>query len=110
MTDLLSVTDVLRAVPRLTSGKLLAFVEARILVPREIDGGLRFGPADLARVELLCDLSADFDLDDEALGLMMSLLDQLYAARRELRAICEVLAEEPHDLRTRIGSRLARSG
>ena len=101
-----SETDILAAVPRLTAVRLTGFVAARIVLPEAGAEGPAFRRIDLARIELLCDLTEEFDLDDDALGLMISLVDQLHEARRDLRAICMAMAEEPVEVRARIGTRL----
>lgn len=106
-TEFYSETEVLAAVPRLTPLRLSGFIEARIVVPLTKDNRAAFRRIDLARIELLCDLTEEFELDDDGLGLVLSLVDQLHEARRDLRAICAALANEPPEVRARIGGRLA---
>ena len=106
MTEFYSETDVLTAIPRLTLLRLTRFVAARIVLPLVSDAGPAFRRIDLARIELLCDLTEEFDLDDDVLGLVISLVDQLHEARRDLRAICTALAAEPPEVRARIGEKI----
>ena len=101
-----SETEVLAAVPRLTPMRLSGFVAARIVQPLTRGDGPAFRSIDLARIELLCDLSEGFDLDDDALGLVLFLVDQLHEARRDVRALCSAVAEEPPMVRIRIGEKL----
>lgn len=110
MSEIYSRTEVLLAVPRLTELRLARFVEARIVLPVEGLDGPSFRRIDLARIELLCELTEEFDLDEDGLGLVISLVDQLHAARRDLRAICRVIASEPPEVRARIGARLEEEG
>lgn len=110
MSEFYSAAEVLLAVPRLTELRLTRFVEARIVLPVESSAGLGFRRIDLARIELLCELAEEFDLDEDGLGLVISLVDQLHAARRDLRAICRVIATEPPEVRARIGARLQEEG
>ena len=84
--DIFTEVQTLAAIPRLTRLRLTAFVEARIVMPLQAETGPVFRQADLARIELLCELAEEFGLDEDGLGLVMSLLDQLHAARRDLRA------------------------
>jgi chaperone modulatory protein CbpM len=74
--------------------------------PREADGGYLFDEADVARVDLLRDLSQGLDIDDEAMPLVLSLLDQLYAARRVLAGVNDALRELPAPLREEVRRRL----
>lgn len=108
MTDRFSETETLAAIPRLTRMRLTAFVEAQIVVPLRAETGFVFRQIDLARMELLCELSEEFDLDEDALSVVISLIDQLHAARSDLRAIAGAVATEAPDVRARIGVALAR--
>lgn len=47
--------------------------------------GPRFGPIDVARVRLILTLERELAVDEAALPLVLQLLDELYALRRELR-------------------------
>lgn len=93
---------VVARVGRLNVRRLHRFVEAECVVPAQSEGGPAYSETDVARLELLCDLAEDFDLDEDALGLVMSLIDQLHGVRRELRALAEAIAAEPEDVRERI--------
>ncbi len=54
-----------------------------------------FDDGDIARLELICELRRDLDINEEALPVVLSLLDQLYAARSTLRHVRDVLAQLP---------------
>jgi chaperone modulatory protein CbpM len=54
----------------------------------------------------LCDLSQDLDLEETALGIVISLIDQLHAARQDLAAIAQVIDALPVDLRSQIDTTL----
>jgi chaperone modulatory protein CbpM len=110
MMDMFTEHEALAAIPRLTRLRLTTFVEARIVVPLQAEAGPVFRRIDLARIELLCELAEEFDLDADALSLMMSLLDQLHATRRDLKAIAAAVAAESPEVRARIGAALARDG
>jgi chaperone modulatory protein CbpM len=112
MTDHLSEDDLLAAIPGLTRTRLVAFIETELVTPlrHEHEGGAAhlFRAVDVARVQLLCDLS--LDLDESALGVALGLLDQLHATRRDLLAITRAVEEQPPEVRARIGAALLRSG
>jgi chaperone modulatory protein CbpM len=71
--------------------ELRCFVAERWVLPDEGDA---FGEADVARVQLILELRRDLAIDDEAMPLVLSLLDQLYALRRQLRALSSDLQPE----------------
>ena len=107
MTDRYTEDEVLAAVPPLTRARLTAFVETEVVVPLQTDAGPRFRQVDMARMELLCDLCDHFELEAEALEMVMSLIDQLHTARADLLALTEALAEEPPEVQRRIAQVLA---
>lgn len=102
-----SETEVVARVEGLTVRRLRAFVSARCLAPAEREGRLAFAEADLARARLLAELAADFELDEEAAGLVVSLIDQIHGLRRRLRELGGALAEEPEEVRLRLRARLS---
>ncbi len=101
-----SETETVAAVARLTRARLQSFVELEIVSPLHSDGGLLYRQIDLVRLELLCELSEDFELEDDALCVIISLIDQLHDARGELRAILAAIKSEPDEVRMRIGTAL----
>ena len=105
-----SETEVVARVEGLTVSRLRAFVAAECLAPAEREGRLAFAEADLARARLLAELDADFDLDPDAAGMVMSLVDQIHGLRRQLRALGEAVAAEDEGVRGRIRERLGRAG
>lgn len=106
MTDLLLEHDAIAAIPGLTHDRLMVLIAAEVVIPLQTDAGPGFRQIDIARLRLLCELSDDLDLDDDARGIVIALLDQLHDARNALRAIARALAAEPAELRARIGAAL----
>lgn len=106
MTRFYSETEVVAEIEGLTVTRLRAFVSARCLAPDEREGRLAFAEADVARARLLAELAEDFDLDEEAAALVMSLVDQIHGLRGRLRALAAALAEEPEEVRARLRERL----
>ena len=90
------------AVRRLTASRLRRFVRADCVRPTHTSDGPAFTEVDLARLELLCELAEDFDLDEDALAVVLSLIDQLHGVRHELRALALALAEEPPEVQERV--------
>jgi chaperone modulatory protein CbpM len=100
MKDRFSEDEVIITVTRLTRSQLGRFVEIAFVKPQQADSGYVFHPIDIARLELLCDLSQDLDLDEIALGVVISLLDQLHAARSDLATMASAIDALPTNLRT----------
>lgn len=112
MTDRFTEDDVVAAIARLTRPQLVSFIRAEVVAPVQTDAGPVFRQIDIARIELLCELSEEFDLEEDALGVVMSLIDQLHGIRAELRAVLSAIEDEQPEVRSRIGKGLflARSG
>lgn len=108
MTDLFSEDETVAAVTLLNTARLRAFVRSDAVKPMRSEVGLVYRQVDLARLELLCDLTEHFDLGEDELDIILSLIDQLHCVRGELRAIAEAIASESHDVRARIGEALQR--
>jgi chaperone modulatory protein CbpM len=87
MTERYSEDEVIATVTRLTRHQLIGFSECDLVQPERGDAGYVFRAVDIARLELLCDLTQDRELEETALGIVLSLLDQLHAARRDLAAM-----------------------
>ena len=110
MTPYLTGDDALAITAGLTRDRLTGFISARVVIPLHSDTGPLFRQIDIARLHLLCGLSDDLDLDAAALGIVMSLIDQLHGARFALRSLALALADEPEAVRSRIGAALHASG
>lgn len=109
MTDFFTEDDVVIAVTRLTRSQLVRFVEGEFVKPQRDMRGYIFRPVDIARLELLCDLSQDLDLDETALGIVISLIDQLHAARQDLAAVAHAIDALPEDLRSHIDTAMKQN-
>ena len=75
------------------------WIEQDWLRPTSRDGTWVFGEIDVARLTLIRDLRDDLGLHDEALPVVLRLLDQLYGERRRLRRLREAIERTvPPDL------------
>ncbi len=105
MTEYFTQSQAIDLVPGLSASRLAAFAAADLIMPVPSDQGPGFRRIDLARLGLLCDLADHFDLEDDALGVVIGLIDQLHATRQRLFALSEAMQAEPQDLRRRVGAR-----
>lgn len=105
MTTCFTFDETIATVPNLSYPQLVAFLDVDLVRPTLSADGPVFRAADLARLELLCDLADQFDLATDALGVVIGLIDQLHNARRQLHAMAAAVEAEPQDLRQRIGAR-----
>src|SRR5437764_1614972 len=96
----------MRRFAELNAAELSRWVENRWVVPETAteDGGERwvFHKVDVARVELILDIRREFAVDDEAMALVLQLLDQVYSLRRQMRRLCDALEQQPPEVRESI--------
>ena len=78
--------------------ELVHWVENRWVLPERQQDTWIFHEVDVARVELILEIRKEFGVDDDALALVLSLLDQVYDLRRQLGRLCDALAAQPSDI------------
>ena len=57
---------------------------------------------DVARIRLVCELRGDLDVPEEAVPLVLSLLDQVHGLRREMRSLAKAVDAQPENVRAAI--------
>jgi chaperone modulatory protein CbpM len=97
--------DILR-VYHLQRVELQTWIEQQWVRPRPTPQGPEFDEADEARIVLIRELRQDFLVDDNALEVVLCLLDQVYAARRLLRRMEQAMETLPAPLRDEVRARL----
>jgi chaperone modulatory protein CbpM len=87
---------------RLDAAVLTAWVEAGWLAPRRERDADDFSEADLARARLIRDLQHDMGVNEEAIPIVLDLIDQVHGLRRMLREVATAVSAQPDDTRRRI--------
>ena len=85
--------------PDLTTIEIIQWVEQGWVVPDTADAGLVFHEIDVARVRLIHDLRRDMEIGEDAIPLVLSLLDQVYELRSRMNAILRALSSQSEDVR-----------
>ncbi|HXC91948.1 MAG TPA: chaperone modulator CbpM [Stellaceae bacterium] len=99
---MIALDELLGRVRELDRRELAQWVENRWVLPEERGGAWLFHEVDVARVELILEIRHEFAIDDEALPLVLGLLDQVYGLRRQLRRLCDALASQPSEVQEAI--------
>lgn len=108
MTRVFTFEELVAEVPGLSSGRMTRYLAAGIVRPvHNIAGGESFRAVDRARLMLACELADQFALEDEALSLVLDLVDQMHGFRKDLRRLMRAVEAQPEDIRRRIGEALA---
>jgi chaperone modulatory protein CbpM len=87
---------------RLSAEVVETWIAAGWLVPGRIDGARSFSEVDIARARLIRDLQQALGVNDEAVPVILDLLDQMHGLRRALRALSAALAAQPEETRRTI--------
>jgi chaperone modulatory protein CbpM len=82
--------------------ELTTWIGRQWIKPHEENEDYLFDSTDVARIDLVRDLHETLEVDDEAMPLVLSLLDQLYATRRLLADVSGALHDLPAPLREEI--------
>jgi chaperone modulatory protein CbpM len=106
---MLSEQEVLRNVAGLRLETLRVWIDRGWLTPRRDREGYRFREIDIARVRLIREFSTDLDIGDDAMDVILPLLDQLHGLRRQLHRLADAVNAQPEEVRRRVADHLARS-
>ncbi len=94
--------ELLGRVRGLDRRELVRWVENRWVLPEQRGDTWLFHEVDVARVELIQEIRHEFAIDDEAVPIVLGLLDQVYGLRRQLRRLCDALASQPQEVQEAI--------
>lgn len=101
---------VIRLMGGLGSDELRRWIAERWVRPESRTEGYVFHEVDVARVQLIRELRYDLAIDEEALPVVLHLLDQVYALRRRLRQVHDAIESQPDEIRAALLARLGAGG
>jgi chaperone modulatory protein CbpM len=98
--------QVLAEVPQLDRAMLVRFVAAEVVIPVQAPSRSApiFREVDVARLRLACELGDCLELEDDALAVVMGLIDQVHALRADLHAVLSLVDAGPDALRREVQS------
>ena len=83
----MNITEVTALFSDLSQVELVHWVEQGWVMPDAEGTVYVFREIDVARVRLIHDLRRDMDLGEDAVPMVLSLLDQIYELRSQLKAV-----------------------
>jgi chaperone modulatory protein CbpM len=95
---------------QLTRTEVTMWIDEGWIEPGREGESLMFDEADIARIGLIVELRRDLEIDESAMPVVLSLLDQLHAARAALKRIAAAIAELPPETRDRLSAVLGEHG
>jgi len=88
----------------LTTVELITWVERGWVIPDAAGSGFEFREVDVARVRLIHDLRHGMDIGEDAVPLVLSLLDQVYDLRSRLHSVLRAVEAQPREVQRAIVS------
>ena len=101
---MISESEIVDAIGPLDADALQRWIEHGWVLPHRDRDNLRFDASDVARVHLICELHYELRIEEDSMSVVLSLLDQLYAARRILGVLVSAVDAQPVDVRARIAA------
>ena len=71
------------------------WIEQEWLVPGTAAKGARFTDIDIARVRLILELKNDLGANDQGIGMILHLMDQLHGMRQTLARMRDEMQQQP---------------
>jgi chaperone modulatory protein CbpM len=105
--DITQVTALFVDLPQV---ELVNWVERGWVLPDTAEAGFEFREIDVARVRLIRDLRRDMDVNEDAVPLVLSLLDQVYELRSTLKTVLRGLETQPREVQAAILGPLGNRG
>ncbi len=94
--------EIIIEVDGLTEAEILSWVEVGWVRPAVHHGEPGFSQADVARISLIADLRQRMGINDEAMPVILDLIDQIHGLREELRIVLGAIDDQPEPVRSRL--------
>lgn len=85
------------------------WIENGWVMPERDRSGYRFREIDVARVGLIYEFSTELELDEEAMDVILPLLDQVHGLRHQLRCLADAINTQPEGVRLQIAKAMSKS-
>jgi len=95
---MIAFEDLLVRFKELDRREIGRWIENGWILPERHDKTWIFHEVDVARIELIFEIRHEFAIDEEAMPLVLGLLDQVYELRRQLRRVCDAVAAQPPEV------------
>ncbi|WP_334129604.1 chaperone modulator CbpM [Sneathiella sp.] len=99
---MISEQEVLRQLTGVSLTRLRIWVKRGWVIPEETEAGYHFREIDMARLELIRQLKVDLAVNNEAIPIVLSLIDQIHGLRFELKSLARAIETQHEDVRAAI--------
>lgn len=90
--------DVVNHLEGVTLTRLRLWVKRGWVMPTETEEGCHFREIDMARLELIRQLKMDLAVNNEAIPIVLSLIDQIHGLRYELKSLAQAVEAQHEDI------------
>lgn len=104
---MLEESDVLGTFSDLRRDTLRVWIDRGWIVPRREGGAYLFREIDVARIRLIREFHSDLEFGEDAMDVILPLLDQVHGLRRQLHRLAKAVDAQPEDVRRRVAESLA---
>lgn len=101
---MMDVDDLLATISALQRSDLERWISEELVAPQRNEGSLMFSDMECARIRLICTLTYELDVDDNALPVVLSLLDQLYDTRQRLLSLTRAIKTQDEHVQLAIAA------
>ena len=105
---LISFEEVVSQV-EVSGAELSIWIEQHWVLPVEEEGSFFFDSTDVARVRLIADLRGDMGVNEEAMPVVLRLLDQVYSLRHALADLTTAIKGLPEEARNQLEAELRKA-
>ena len=98
--------ELVEIIDRLEADALQHWIDLDWVRPQRDGVNVRFDALDVARIRLICELHYELRIEEDSMSVVLSLMDQLYRARRSLRTLVSAVEAQPEEVRARIATML----
>ena len=100
---MMRIQAVVALFPDLDETELMMWIEHHWVQPEQsLDNGHVFRDIDVARIHMIYDLRHRLEVHEETMPLVLSLLDQVYELRRNMKAMTRALDQQSDDVRAAV--------
>ena len=99
---MISEKEVVNLVQGLTVRRLRVWIRRGWIAPEAQSRGAVFSDVDIARLKLIRQLKTDLAVNNEAIPIVLSLIDQVHGLRYELRSLARAVEAQQPDVQRKI--------
>ena len=103
---MMSLDELVASLDALRREDLEAWMQCALVAADDVAGTPHFSEMECARVQLICTLHYDMEVEVDTLPVVLDLIDQLHEVRYRLNSMTSAIMQQDDEVRTRIMTRL----